>query len=77
MWPIKEKRESVKNDPPIPAFPKYLNYVTFSKDLLAILSFIDLQNTTIINDSSTLYVQMDLLEVQFYYTQFYNSNLSI
>jgi hypothetical protein len=29
--------------------------------------FIVQQNTTIINDSSTLHVQMGLLEVQFYY----------
>jgi hypothetical protein len=32
-----------------------------------ILSFIDCQNTTIINDSSTLHMQMGLLEAQFYY----------
>jgi hypothetical protein len=35
--------------------------------VLAYTLFIDRQNTTIINDSSTLHVKMYLLEVQFYY----------
>jgi hypothetical protein len=36
-------------------------------ELILTLSFIVRQNTTIINDSSTLHVQIGLLEVQFYY----------
>jgi hypothetical protein len=43
----------------------YLNYGTVL--IIQTLSFVDCPDTTIINDSSTLHVQIDLLEVQFYY----------
>jgi hypothetical protein len=40
-----------------------------SKNVKLLLSFIVRQNTTIINNSSTLHVQMGLLEVKLYHNK--------